>query len=132
MASRPADDHDLLGGIGLNFGEAALLCEALATIWQTPGFTERMWSDVREVSHAMGLDEKWSASSDQLFERLGKMKPEEALALMRAALQFSQRRNEPTARLLRDLGLLAAGAGAHLPEPIASALSRATASMKTA
>jgi hypothetical protein len=132
MASRTAVDHDLLGRIGLNFAEAALLCEALATLWQSPGFTERMWSDVRAVSQATGLDEKWAASGDELFERLGKMKQEEALALMRAALQFSQRRNEPTARLLRDLGLVPAEAGVHLPEPIASALSRATALMKTA
>jgi hypothetical protein len=107
MASRPSDDHNLLGGIGLSFAEAAFLCEALAMLLQTPEFTERMWSDMREVSRAKGLDEKWAANSDQLFERLSRMNKEEALALMRAALQFWQRRKEPTARLLRDLGLLA-------------------------
>lgn len=106
MASRPADDHDLLGGIGLNFAEAAFLCETLATLLQSPEFTDRLWAEVREVSRAKGLDQKWAANPDQLFERLGKMNKEEALALMRAALQFWQRRKEPTARLLRDLGLL--------------------------
>jgi hypothetical protein len=106
MASRSAD-HELLGGIGLTFAEAAFLCEALAALLQSPAFTDHMWSEMREVSRTKGLDEKWAASSDQLFERLGKMNQEEGLALMRAALQFWQRRKEPTARLLRDLGLLA-------------------------
>ena len=105
MASRSAD-QDLLGAIGLNFAEAAFLCEALAALLQSPSFTVRMWSDMKEVSRAKGIDEKWAASSDRLFERLNKMKKEEALALIGAALQFLQRRKEPTARVLVDLGLL--------------------------
>jgi hypothetical protein len=95
-----------LGAIGLNFAEAAFLCEALAALMQSPAFTVRMWSEMREMSRAKGLDEKWAASSDKLFERLGQMNKEEALAVIGAALQFSQRRKEPTAKLLRDLGLL--------------------------
>jgi hypothetical protein len=106
MALPRSADQDLLGAIGLNFAEAAFLCEALAALLQSPSFTVRMWSDMKEVSRAKGLDEKWAASSDHLFERLDKVNKEEALALIGAALQFSQRRKEPTARLLRDLGLL--------------------------
>jgi hypothetical protein len=108
MPSRSANDHGLLEGIGLNFAEAAFLCEALRALWLSPQFTEKMWSQMIEVSRAEGLDQKWATSSDSLAERLSKMNHEEAFALVRAAIKFWQRRNEPTARLLRDLGLLAA------------------------
>jgi hypothetical protein len=116
MASRSAD-QDLLGAIGLNFAEAAFLCEALAALMQTPAFTVRMWSEMREVSRAKGLDKKWAASSDELFERLGRTTKEETLAVIGAALQFSHRRKEPTARLLRDLGLLTSQGGPAI-EPL--------------
>ena len=106
MKSWSAEDHELLEGIGLNFSEAAFLCEALAALWQSPEFTERMWSDLRQIGRAKGLDEKWAAAGDGLFDRLKKINKDEELALMRAALQFCRRRDEPTARLLRDLGLL--------------------------
>lgn len=106
MALRSADDHDLLENINLNFAEAAFLCEALRALWLSPQFTERMWSEMLEVSRVEGLDQKWATSGDALSERLGKMNPQEAFALVRAAIKFGQRRNEPTARLLRDLGLL--------------------------
>lgn len=106
MALRSVDDQDLLENINLNFAEAAFLCEALRALWLSPQFTERMWSEMLEVSRVEGLDEKWATSGDALSERLGKMNPHEAFALVRAAIKFGQRRNEPTARLLRDLGLL--------------------------
>jgi len=113
MPSRTANDHGLLEGIGLNFAEAAFLCEALRALWLSPQFTERMWSEMIEVSRAEGLDQKWATDSDSLSERLSKMSQEEAFALVRAAIQFWRRRNEPTARLLRDLGLLAAQETPH-------------------
>jgi hypothetical protein len=106
MASRSASDQGLLEGIGLNFAEAAFLCEALRALWFSPHFTERMWSEMIEVSRTQGLDQKWDTSGDSLAERLNKMNHEEAFAVVRAAIKFWQRRNEPTARLLRDLGLL--------------------------
>ena len=96
----------VLENINLNFAEAAFLCEALRALWLSPQFTERMWTEMLEVSRAEGLDEKWATSGDALSERLGKVNPQEAFALVRAAIKFGQRRNEPTARLLHDLGLL--------------------------
>jgi hypothetical protein len=113
MPSRSAVDHGLLEGIGLNFAEAAFLCEALRALWLSPQFTERMWSEMIAVSRAEGLDQKWATSADSLSERLGKMNSQEAFAVVRAAIQFWKRRNEPTARLLRDLGLLAAQDSPH-------------------
>ncbi|HTT75544.1 MAG TPA: hypothetical protein VMF50_06130 [Candidatus Binataceae bacterium] len=108
MSSRRVSDHGLLEGIGLSFAEAAFLCESLRALWLSPQFTERMWSEMIEVSRAKGLDQKWDTSGDSLFERLGKMNRQEAFAVLSAAIQFWQRRNEPTACLLRDLGLLPA------------------------
>jgi hypothetical protein len=107
MGSRSVNDQGLLEGIGLNFAEAAFLCEALRALWFSPQFTQKMWSEMIEVSRAEGLDQKWATSGDALAERLSKMNHEEAFAVLRAAIKFWRRRNEPTARLLRDLGLLA-------------------------
>jgi hypothetical protein len=108
MPSRSTNDQGLLEQIGLNFAEAAFLCEALRALWLSPKFTKRMWAEMIEVSRAEGLDQKWAMSGDSLSERLSKMNHEEAYAVVRAAIKFWQRRNEPTARLLRDLGLLTA------------------------
>ncbi|HEX4208987.1 MAG TPA: hypothetical protein VHY56_01240 [Candidatus Binataceae bacterium] len=90
----------------MSFAEAAFLCDALKALWLSPQFTERLFSEMIEVSRVEGLDQKWATSSDSLSERLGKMSSQEAFAVVRAAIQFWRRRNEPTARLLRDLGLV--------------------------
>src|SRR5271170_5568843 len=110
MASQSGGDHQLLDGIGLNFAQAAFLCEAIRALWLSPQFTQRMWDEMRDVSRSEGLDRKWATSGNDVFERLGKMNHAEAVAVVRAAIQFWGRRGEPTAKLLRELGLLSSQA----------------------
>jgi hypothetical protein len=110
MAAQSGDDRELLESIGLNFAEAAFLCEALRALWLSPQFTERMWAEMRDVSRIEGLDQKWATSGNVVFDRLGKMNRAEAVAVVRAAIQFWGRRKEPTAKLLRELGLLSSRA----------------------
>jgi|SRR5271154_1488044 len=107
MAAKSGHDRELLEGIGLNFAQAAFLCEALRALWLSPQFTERLWNEMRDVSRVEGLDSKWATSGSDVFERLGKMNQAEVFAVVGAAIQFWRRRDgEPTAKLLRELGLL--------------------------
>src|SRR5712691_5221178 len=108
MAAQVPDDQELLAKLGLNFAEAAMLCEALRTLWLSPKFAARIWLDLGELMRSERLDEKWRTNSDGLVKRLGRLGRAEATALLRAAIRFWERREEPTAKLLRDLGLMRA------------------------
>jgi hypothetical protein len=107
MGQQVRDDHELLRGIGLNFAEAAMLCDALKALWLSPEFTERVWRELRGVIRRDGLAEKWGTDTDTVVDRLCKLGCAEATALVRAALRFWDRRDEPTASSLRELGLIA-------------------------
>jgi len=107
MGQQVREDHDLLSGMGLNFAEAAMLCHALKALWLSPEFTDRVWRELRRVIRREGLAEKWGTDADIVVDRLYKLGCAEATALVRAALSFWDRRDEPTAKSLRDLGLLA-------------------------
>jgi hypothetical protein len=106
MAGQVAADRTLLEGIGLSFGEAALLCDALRGLWLSPQFIERTWREMRELIQAEKLDQKWGTSGEALATRLAQLRRAEATALLRAAIRFWERREEPTAQLLEDLGML--------------------------
>jgi len=99
------DDLILLDGIGLNFEEAALLCDALRAVWLSPRFIERVWRSMSEVIRRERLDEKWGCDADALTKRLSKLRRAEATALLRGAIRFWERREKPTAKLLSELGM---------------------------
>jgi hypothetical protein len=108
MAEQVRSDHDLLSAMGLNFAEAAMLCDALKALWLSPEFTDRMWRELRRTIRRENLAEKWGTSADNVVDRLRKLGCAESTALVRAALSFWNRRDEPTAKSLRELGLVAA------------------------
>jgi hypothetical protein len=108
MGQQVREDHDLLSGMGLNFAEAAMVCDALKALWLSPEFTDRVWRELRRVIRREHLAEKWGTNTNAVVERLSKLGCAEATALVRAALSFWDRRDEPTAKSLRDLGLIAA------------------------
>jgi hypothetical protein len=99
------DDLILLDGIGLNFEEAALLCDALRSVWLSPQFIERMWRTMSDVIRRERLDEKWGCDAEALTRRLSKLRRVEATALLRGAIRFWERREKPTAKLLSELGM---------------------------
>ncbi|MGH7933139.1 MAG: hypothetical protein ACREQN_08205 [Candidatus Binataceae bacterium] len=99
-------NHMLLAGIDLNFGEAALLCEALRALWLSPKFIERTWYEMLAIIRSEQLEEKWSTNADTLVTRLSRLRRSEATAMLRATIRFWERYEEPTAELLRDIGLL--------------------------
>jgi hypothetical protein len=106
MAKQIPDDRSLLEEIGLSFAEAALLCEALRALWLSPKFIERTWREMREVIRTEHLEEKWGTTADVLLKRLSGRRRAEATAVLRAAIRFWERHEEPTAKLLNDLGLI--------------------------
>jgi hypothetical protein len=106
MAEQIPDDLSLLEGIDLSFAEAALLCEALRALWLSSKFIERTWREMRDIIRTERLDEKWDTTADTLLTRLGGRTHAEATAVLRAAIRFWERHEEPTATLLRDLGLI--------------------------
>jgi hypothetical protein len=106
MAGKVTADRTLLEGIGLSFGEAALLCDALRGLWLSSQFIERTWLEMCALIQAEQLDQKWDTSADALATRLAGLRRGEATALLRAAIRFWERREEPTAQLLEDLGML--------------------------
>ncbi len=108
MPPQVHDDQALLREIGLNFAEAAMLCESLRALWLSPKFAQRIWLDLGDLMRSERLDEKWGTDADALVKRLGRLGRAEATALLRAAIRFWERREEPTAKSLRDLGLIRA------------------------
>jgi hypothetical protein len=108
MAEQVPDDQALLAKSRLNFAEAAMLCEALRSLWLSPEFAARIWLDLGELMRSERLDKKRGTNSDVLVNRLGRLGRAEATALLRAAIRFWERREEPTAKSLRDLGLIRA------------------------
>jgi hypothetical protein len=106
MAEQVPDDRALLEGINLSFAEAALLCEALRALWLSPKFIERTWREMRDIIRTERLEEKWGTTADAIVTRLGGRRRAEATAVLRAAIHFWERREEPTAKLLNDLGLI--------------------------
>jgi hypothetical protein len=106
MAEQVPNDRALLEAIDLSFSEAALLCEALRALWLSPQFIERTWREMRDIIREERLDEKWATSADDLAKRLVGRRRSETTALLRAAIRFWERREEPTAKLLSDLGLI--------------------------
>jgi len=107
MAEQVPDDRSLLEGIHLSFAEAALLCEALRALWLSPKFIERTWHEMRDIIETERLDKKWDTTADALLARLGGLRRSEATAVLRAAIRFWERHEEPTAKLLNELGLIA-------------------------
>jgi hypothetical protein len=108
MAEQVPDDQALLDGIGLNFAQAAMLCEALRALWLSPEFARRVWLDLRAVMRSERLGKRWGTNGDVLVKRLCRLGRAEATALLRAAIRFWERREEPTAKSLHDLGLIRA------------------------
>ncbi len=106
MGEQVPDDQVLLAGIGLNLAEAAMLCEALRALWLSPEFAARIWLDLHGVMRRECLDKRWGTDADVLVRRLSRLGRAEATALLRAAIRFWERRQEPTAKSLRDLGLI--------------------------
>jgi hypothetical protein len=106
MAEQVPDDRALLEGIDLSFAEAALLCEALRALWLSPKFIERTWREMRDIIRTERLEQKWGTIADALVARLGGRRRAEVTAVLRAAIRFWERREEPTAKLLSDLGLI--------------------------
>jgi hypothetical protein len=106
MAEQIPDDRSLLAEINLSFAEAALLCEALRSLWLSPKFIERTWQEMRDIIEAERLDKKWDTSVDALLTRLGGLRRAQATALLRATIRFWERHEEPTATLLKELGLI--------------------------
>jgi uncharacterized protein HemY len=108
MAEQVPDDPSLLEGIDLTFAEAALLCEALRALWLSPKYIERTWREMRDIIETERLDKKWDTTTDALLARLGGLRRSESTAVLRAAIRFWERHEEPTAKLLNELGLLPA------------------------
>src|ERR1700687_4743550 len=106
MAEQVPDDRALLEGIDLSFAEAALLCEALRALWLSPKFIERTWREMRDVIRTERLEKKWGTVAEPLVTRLGGRPRAEVTAVLRAAIRFWERREEPTAKLLNELGLI--------------------------
>ncbi|MGH8012841.1 MAG: hypothetical protein ACREQ4_10115 [Candidatus Binataceae bacterium] len=106
MADQLGKDRVLLKGIGLNFGEAAMLCDALRALWLSPKFIERVWTEMRATIRADGLEDKWSTKADPMLKRLAQLRRAESTAVLRAAIRFWERHEEPTAKLLAELMLL--------------------------
>jgi hypothetical protein len=106
MGQQVRDDQVLLNGVGMNFAEAAMLCDGLKALWLSPEFIDRLWAELRKVIERDHLDEKWGADSGTLVERLSKLGCAESTAMVRAALRFWETREKPTAKTLRDLGLV--------------------------
>ncbi|MGH7987855.1 MAG: hypothetical protein ACREQX_16450 [Candidatus Binataceae bacterium] len=96
----------LLKGIALNFGEAAMLCDALRALWLSPKFIDRVWVEMLATIRAEGLEKKWSTKANRMVRRLSKLRRAEATAVLRAAIRFWERHEEPTAKLLTELMLL--------------------------
>jgi hypothetical protein len=61
---------------------------------------------MRELIRAEKLDQKWGTSADAPATRLARLRRAEATALLRAAICFRKRPEEPTAQLLEDPGML--------------------------
>jgi len=99
MAGQVPDDRSLLDGIRLSFAEAALLCDALRALWLSPKYIERTWREMRDIIETQRL-------ADALLAPLGRLRRSEATAVLRAAIRFWERHEEPTARLLNELGLI--------------------------
>jgi hypothetical protein len=99
-------DQTLLEGVALEFAEAALVCEAMRALWISPKFLEQMWLQLLEIIKSERLDEKWNIDAAALVNRISKLRRSEATALLRAAIRFWERREEPTAALLLELGLI--------------------------
>jgi hypothetical protein len=106
MAKKIPDDPELLEGIGLSFAEAALLCEALRALWLSPKVIERTWREMRDIIETEHLDKKWDTTADALLARMGGLRRSEATAVLRATMRFWERHEEPTAKLLHELGLI--------------------------
>ena len=106
MAEQVPDDRSLLEGIHLSFAEAALLCEALRALWLSPKIIERTWREMREIIETQRLDEKWDTTAEALLARIGGLRRSEATAVLRATIRFWERHEEPTAKLLQELGLI--------------------------
>jgi hypothetical protein len=106
MAKKLPDDRELLEGIGLSFAEAALLCEALRALWLSPKVIERTWREMRDIIETEHLDKKWDTTADALLARMGGLRRSEATAVLRATMRFWERHEEPTAKLLHELGLV--------------------------
>jgi hypothetical protein len=106
MAAKIPDDRELLEGIGLSFAEAALLCEALRALWLSPKVIERTWLEMRDIIETEHLDKKWDTTAYALLARIGGLRRSEATAVLRATIRFWERHEEPTAKLLHELGLV--------------------------
>jgi hypothetical protein len=106
MSKQIPDDGSLLEGIGLSFAEAALLCEALRALWLSPKFIEQTWHEMREIIETERLDKKWDTTADILLARIGGLRRSQATAVLRATMRFWERHEEPTAKLLNELGLI--------------------------
>jgi len=102
------DPHDriALSSIGLSLAEAALVCEGLSVLWLSPKFINQMWKDTFATIRRKRIDEKWDVDVDGLLKRLRQLSQPEANALFRAAVRFSERREEPSAIVLSELGLI--------------------------
>lgn len=106
MTEQIPDDRSLLEGIGLSFAQAALLCEALRALWLSPKIIERTWRETREIIETDRLDVKWDTTAGALLARIGGLRRSEATAVLRATIRFWERHEEPTARLLQELGFI--------------------------
>ena len=99
-------DQELLDGIALEFREAALVCEAMRALWISQGFLQQVWHQLVDIIKSERLDENWGMNADALGSRLATLTRSEATALLRGAIRFWERREEPTATLLLELGLI--------------------------
>jgi hypothetical protein len=79
-------------------------------LWLSSKFMERTWREMRDIIRTERLDEKWDTTADTILTRLGGRTHAEATAVLRAAIRFWERHEEPTATLLRDLGLISSAA----------------------
>jgi hypothetical protein len=61
---------------------------------------------MRDIIRTERLEQKWGTIADALMTRLGGRRRAEVTAVLRAAIRFWERHEEPTAKLLNDLGLI--------------------------
>ena len=106
MPKRDPHDHVELHGIGLTLAEAVLVCEGLSKLWFSGKLADQMWKEAFEIIRPERIDERWGVEVDGLLKRLTKLNQSEASALLRAAVRFAERREEPAATVLSELGVI--------------------------
>ena len=105
---------DALASIELTEGEAALICDAnngMGTFDlydEAPGGHEwRSWRfNVEDSIRLDGTDEKWGVDAKALLAKLADMTPVQLCAVADAVEKFWARCEEPTDKLLREVGLV--------------------------